>query len=391
SRLDNRRRLLRNTEVQQIFPQLVDSYKGKPRPLGYDAKWLHYSKPVEDGKILDWLKGFSLVSNPFGVLELKNYPFYPEGSTNPDKWNDFLDPIPQLAQCPTPEDARALAYRLRAECLPVKKIGTEGKERFESWHYVFPVLVSFNQTLSIESPLLTITRSTAQAWLDILCLSPDAMLDLPLVEQEALLELLCWAFNSAAIVTHLLKQSGLESNTSSDLLSQKIGQFKSELTSAQLPQDAILLSWLKIRPPDLNFTYLTILFDEIPVAVKIWWLEQYSPLLSTLFLNGIITKIVSSSQGSVTFPLSVIELRLRWADSKLKESLNSQFAAAMDKAEQKEMGQDIDFRSLFGSHPAVGYLKDEKDTTDKLIAASNKSLARMLMLGNRLLQYHCDN
>ena len=63
----------------------------------------------------------------------------------------------------------------------------------------------------------------------------------------------------------------------------------------------------------------------------------------------------------------------------------------MDKSKQKEMGQVVDFRSLFGSDPSIGYFATKEETIDKLIAASNNSLARILTLGNRLLQHHCEN
>jgi len=49
----NRRRLFRDTELQKIFPQLVDSATGKPRPLGYKATWLDVSKPKDNPKVLD--------------------------------------------------------------------------------------------------------------------------------------------------------------------------------------------------------------------------------------------------------------------------------------------------------------------------------------------------
>ncbi|MCL4272154.1 MAG: hypothetical protein KJZ72_21530, partial [Anaerolineales bacterium] len=47
--------------------------------------------------------------------------------------------------------------------------------------------------------------------------------------------------------------------------------------------------------------------------------------------------------------------------------------------------------SLFGSDTAFGYFETEENTTEKLFSASHNSLASMLILGNRLLQYHCEN
>jgi hypothetical protein len=375
--------------MQRIFPHLVDRRTGKPRPLGYDAEWMHYPKQTDNSKVLSWLPQVALVLNPFGGMDLKSYPFYPQGFARPDDWTNLLNPFPYHAQCPTEEDAKALAYHLRAECLPIKKVDIEGSTVIESGNEIFPVWVSFSQSATIESPLLTIARSAASTWMRILPFSPDAMLDLPLSEQEALLDLLCWAFGSTNIVTNLLKQSGMKSDSSASLLTQRIEQFQCRFSSTQLPTDSIFLSWLKIRPPDLNCSYLILHLDEIPTAAKVWWLEQFGPLISTLFLNGVITKAFSSLPLSIAFPLSAT--KLNWSKEKLKTSLNSQFEAAMDKAEQREMGRIVEFSFLFGPDPSTGYLATEEETTDKLIAASNHSLARMLTLGNRLFQHHCEN
>lgn len=379
----NRRRLLRDVEIKALFPN-----PNFLPPIGYNAKWLQTPTLPPQPRVIDWLKQHELAVNPFGAGDLKNCPFYPEGSALPDNWTAFLTPVSHLAKCPTPEDARMLAFRLRAECFPLKISSAEGQTA-DSKKQAFPVLVLLNQSPTIESPLITVARSAAQTWLEILCLSPDAMLDLLPAEQEAVIELLCWACGSASMTINLLKRAGLKIDRSGSLLVQKIGQFKSEFSSTQLPQDAVLLSWLKIRPPDLDSSYIILLLDEISVTVKKWWLQQLSPLISTLFLNGIVVKAISSSRNPALLPLSSIQLN--WSDAQLKSSINSQFDSAMDKIKQKEMGQIVDFRSLFGSDPAIGYVETEEKTTDALISASHNSLARMLTIGNRLLQYHCEH
>jgi hypothetical protein len=384
-----RRRLLRDVEIQRIFPQLVDPLKGKPLPLGYDAKWRHFHKSSDDPKIVDWLGNFSLVSNPFGVGNLKNCPFYPEGSARPDRWEDVLAPFPQRVQCLTPEDAKALNFLMRSECFPKKKVDPQGNETLDPGKQTFPVMVSFEQSAPSETPLITLARSTAQTWMEILSFSPDGMLDLLPAEQVALLELLCWNFGSNSMVINLLKQAGQKNNPTDRLLIRKIDEFKTEFSSSHLPQDAVLLSWLKVRPPDLNHTYLIIPIDEFPENVRSWWLEQFIPLIPAFFLNGIVIKLFSSSYIPVTIPLSAI--RISWSEAQLKMSLNAQFDAAVDKTRRNEMGLRLNFRSLFGFNASVGYFEAEEDTTDKLISASHNSLARMLTLGNRLFQYHCEN
>lgn len=380
----HRRRLLRDVEIKTLFLQL-DSVP----PVGYDAQWLRSPNLPVNPRVVEWLKQHNLAVNPFGVDNLKNFPFYPEGFLRPNRWEDFLISAPQSAQCPSLEDARALALLLRSECLPARKVDAQGNEAVFSGRQVFPIWVSVGQTAPLELPLITLTRSAARAWMEILPSSPDAMLDLVPADQVALLELLCWAFSSNHGVINLLKWNTLKNNnTSARLLIKKIEEFKTEFSSTHLPQDSILLSWLKVRPPNLNHTYLILPLDEFSAALHTWWLEQFSSLIPTLFLHGIVVKAFSSLYIPVALPLSVIQLY--WSKDKLKMSLNSQFELAMDNATQKT-GKVVDFRSLFGFDSSIGYFESEQGTTDKLISASHNSLARMLNLGNRLFQYHCEN
>ena len=377
----NRRRLFRDTELQKIFPQLVDSATGKPRPLGYKATWLDVSKPKDNPKVLDWLKQHALIANPFGWDDLKNSPFYPEGFVRPGQWEAFLDPVPLFAHCPTTEDAKPLAFLLRVECLPVRK--DEQKDQIEkSKRQIFPIWISLEQTSLAQLPFPALAHSAARAWLDILPLCPDALLDLPLSEQQALLELLCWSLSSNDAVIHLLKRSGLEDNTVGQVLTRKISEFENRFSPAHLPQDAVLLSWLKIRPPELNQTYLILSIDDFRFGIHPWWFEPFSSLISTLFLNGIVTKAVSSTPAPIS--LSLPEMYMSWSDKQLSLSLEQQFSVAANLEEARIMGAYCRFPELFGPGAT------EEETTKKLISASHHSLARMLTLGNRLLQKHCE-
>lgn len=370
---ENRRRLLRDAEIQAIFPQL--SF-----PVGYDAVWRKVSKCKDDSRVIDWLKQHSLISNPFGSNDLKSYPFYPDGFARPYHWEDFLSPVPLLGHCPTVEDARSLAFLLRTECLPKKSDDEKPKRQ------IFPIWVSFDQTSPGQLPLPVLAHCAARTWLDILAVCPDAMLDLSLAEQRALLELLCWSAGSNDAVVNLLKRSGLKDDkdyAAGWVLIRKITEFENKFPSSHLPQDIVLLSWLKVRPPELTHAILILPIDEFSPAMRSWWLEQFNSLISTLFLNGIVTKIVTSTPAPAF--LSLPEILLRWSDAHLKSSIDSQFEAAIERKEAvEEMGISIRLPELFG--PGI----TEEQTTHKLISASRNSLARMCMLGNRLLQTHCE-
>lgn len=373
-----RRRLLRDNEIKTLFPLL----KEHPfPPAEYDARWKHFPHHLGDSKILNWLKQHDLILNPFGPNDIKHYPFYPDGFVHPDQWTRFSMPEPTCGQCPTVEDAKALAFLFQFECLSVKQL-----DRQRDGFMAFPVWVSFEQAAHMELPLIVLARSTAQAWMDILPLSPDALLDLPPAKQQALLELLCWAFYSNHAVIDLLKRVGFSSEKGGRLLVHKLERFESKYSVGHFPQDAILYSWLNIRPPDLNYTYLILSIDEFPPTARSTWLEQFTPLISTLFLNGIVTKTFISSNAKDMFPLSIIGLD--WSDAKLKKSLDSQFSNAVETVDGTKQ-KEVRFIEFFGSG-SFGYAQTEKSTTDRLISASHNSLAHMLTLGNRLLRYHCE-
>lgn len=368
----NRRRLLRTEELNRLFPQL-------DTPLsGYDVAWRHLPRCKDDSRIVEWLKQHDLVANPFGCGDLTVYPFYPKGAVHPDRWEYFLEPVPRLAQCPTTEDVSSLAYLLRQECLPFR----ENKDDvIEAGWYIFPILVNLDQEFSAQSPLIILAHTVTRSWLDILPLSPDALLDLLPAEQDAVLELLCWSIGAKSTAINLIRRNRFGENSASRLLERKITDFTNHFSPEYPPQDHVLLSWLTVRPPSLNHSYLILLNNDSQQLAHPLWLEKFSPLISSLFLNGIVTKVFSSTSVPSSLVLPAIELL--WSDTRLKQSLDSQFGAAMDE-EAKQLGHSIHFYELFGLGAT------EEGTTEKLISASHHSLARMLMLGNRLLQKHCE-
>jgi hypothetical protein len=342
---------------------------------------------VPDRILKGWLNLHGLTANPFGDVDLKSYPYYPEGAAYPDRWDAFLDPVPLLAHCLTPDDAQALSYLLRKECLPLRKNGAETYT--ERW--VFPLWASNQQADLIQSPLFTLARSAAQTWLNILPLNLFRLDELPQIRQNSLMDLLRWSFGSANEIVSLLQANGLEENVVGLSLIRKIEKYEKEISAPLTPQDVTLLSWLRLRPPDYSFSYLILpLVDESSIPAYSSWLEHLGRFWDTLFMNKIVVKVISSSDVSVKIPFS--EIRLNWSDHQLKLSLDSQFDHATDSAINYKgpKGRKVKFIELFGSGP-FGYAETDERTTDILISESCNSLARMLTLGNRLFQHHCEN
>jgi len=339
-------------------------------------------KLVSDRVLKSWLSEHGLVSNPFGDYDLINYPHYPDGAAWPNRWEAFLDPVSLFALCPTPEDAQALSYLLRKECLSLNKGEVAGGAK----RWIFPLWFSHQQTVSAQSPLLALAHSAAQTWLDFLPQNSDKLLGLPQAKQNALFELLYWSLGSANTIINLLQSNSLDEDTNGLSLILKIEKYAKDLSIPPVPRDAILLSWLKLRPLNYNSTYLILFLDAIPVSMRSLWLEQINLLIPPLSVNGIITKAISSTELSGESPLSLT--RLVWPDTQLKSSLSSQFNLAVEiDVVTKKREIKTEFNDLFGPFGSVS----ERDTTEKLISVSRNSLARMLMLGNRLLQYHCEN
>jgi hypothetical protein len=335
---------------------------------------------VPEHLLRSWLIRHGIVVNPFEHADLKGYPFYPVGAVWPDQWEFLLDPVPIFAHCPSAEDAQALAYLLRKECLPLE---TDNSVLGVNRH-IFPIWVWHQQTTPMQSPLLTLAHSAARTWLDILPARPHALLNLPLAEQNTLLELLYWSLGSKQALVHLIELNGQPENENTLTLLRKITEVESEFSSTYVPHDAVLLSRLKIRPFGMDQTYLILPGDDLLPVTPAWWFKRFGSLVSALPLDGIYIKMFASSSLStpLSTSLSLHEMELSWPKGWLNRSLNGQFDAAMHP-EEKSMGKLIRFHELFG--PGV----TEEETTEKLISASHHSLVRMLAIGNRLLQNHC--
>jgi len=333
------------------------------RPSKVSSRKIKKDRPIYDFLLKNWLIRHGIDANPFGRPDFNSYPFYPDGATRPDKWEVFVAPFPLLAQCPTMEDAKALAYLLKRD------------------HNIFPVWIWPQQTESVQSPFLTLAYSVAHTWLDILPTQPQMFFDLPSEIQNALLELLCWSLGSNEALAHVVRLKSHQRDENIIILLRKISEFNGGFLPTEMPQDRVLLSWLKIRPPDMARTHLLLLGDDLFHILPVKWFKQFAPLIPVLSLDGIDVKLFTSSSLTVSLPLGRIELI--WSEQWLKRSLESQFDVALH-TEMREMGVAIRFHDLFG--PGV----TEQETTDKLVFSSNYSLAHMLNLGNRLLQYHCE-
>lgn len=410
---DDRRRILRDIEIRTLFPQLVYL-----PPVGYDAKWLHLPpRPESPIPINNWLKQHALIYNPFGSVNLNNYPFYPEGFARPDDWEKTLEPVSQSIICPSDEDVVVLIGRLRRECLPRRqmeegqlystiqssederrkrptKLGYEYKpiagnqrrpEPKESSLSVFPVLISVEQILPTQWPLVSLAYAVAWAWLDVLPSSPDACLDLSMVEKRTLFDFLFWAVGSKMRLINMVETDDNETNEiilkGKDQLLYQISKFETSSSSINsIPADQVLLSWLKLKPPALNHTCLLLPVDAPIDDVSQHWFKRLASFLPSLFHNEVMVKTISSA----SIPISLPEIHLSWSDKRLSQSIDGFFDLAMD-VDAMQRGIAVHFHELFGANVT------QEETTKRLISESHNSLARMLNLGNRLLQYHCEH
>lgn len=369
-----RLRLLRSVELRAVFPQL------NTPPTDYDATWFHQKSPEENPKVSAWLKQHYLLSNPFGGYDLRDYPFFPSGAHRPDQWPSFLSSTPSFAHCPSAEDVQPLAFRLRNECI---QLG-EANKTIHIRQNTFPVVVAHIQQTYLQQPLVTLAHAVSQSWLNILPMSPDALLDLPIVSQDSLLNLICWSLGSKYAAINILRQRLPGENAACRLLKSKFSDFNCQFSSTIQPPDVILLSWLRIRPPDMERTFLILVDDERPHSTLGQWFQYFSPLIPHLTLDGVMTKVISSTHLPYANSISTIEFT--WFDNDhkaIKRYLDGQFDAAMDPVEIS-LGKAISFHELFGPGSSPEH------TTDKLIAASQCSLAQLLRLGNRLFQNHCN-
>lgn len=334
------------------------------------------------GALSEWLSRHNLKTNPFGNLRGDGYPFvYPEGVTRPVYWETFVESTPMLASCPTSADAQALAFLLRRECMSIEKAQSDiGFSRL-----IFPISIDFLDVKNLEFPHNLIAYSAARLWLDVLSANPDSVTLLSGNVQNELLELLFWSvrFKPNEAVIKVLKLNGIKDDEIHAItLINRIKEFKSQYNiTPNISPKTVLQSWLKIRPFGVDKSFVILSINNSRADFPNWWYEKFNYLIPKLLCQGVFTKVLTS--GSQSFPLRLPLIDLLWSDDGLYRSLDGQFDVAMD-AEKKSMGVAIRFNELFG--PGV----TEEQTTAKLISASHNSLARMLTLGNRLLQYHCE-
>ncbi len=376
------------------YENLMRTLRQRAREIGISLRPRKNEKPkkeqpqssseklISEYVLNSWLHKHGLDDNPFGSIDFKSHLSYPDGVIRPNRWESYVDDFePLIAHCPTLEDAQALDFLLQDECFPLKK-----EMQIKIDRHIFPVRVWYSQIFSAQPPLLTLAHSTAQAWLEILPNTPAVFSRLLPAEQIALLELLCWSIGSSKAVINLLQINGLKESKAGFALISKISGFEGVFSLTKIPQDLIIYSWLKIKPRHLRQIYLILPIYILRSKMPLWWFEQFNSLIPILYRNGVITKAIDtystgSHYGAMT--LALTDINLSWSNDWLKRSLDSQFDAALDPA--------IKFMVATRFHELFGPGMTEEQTTNKLVSASHNSLARMLMLGNRLLQYHCEN
>jgi len=370
---DGKKKLIEG--LQKRARQLKKILRSKNKISKFERPPISSEQTIPDNPLLQWLLQHNLVKNPFGNIDIGHFSPYPNNIARPINWESFMDPVSVLANCPTDEDAHALALLARHECLSFDDEQVENVSRM-----IFPVWIDNQHAKNLQSPIATLAYSESQLWLRILSVHPIVFSQLPLNEQNDLLELLCWSIAVAPnkMLINLFRNGVRKEGAFVNALIRSINDFQPEQLTLRVPK-TILWSWLTIKPARLEKTYMILLSNQYTKLSKGWY-ENFVPLIPKLFREGIVTKVLTSN--SVSTPLRLPTIELVWNYDRLYRSLNGLFDAAISP-EEKSIGKAIRFHELFG-FGAV-----EEIVTGKLISASRNSLARMLILGNRLLQYHC--
>ncbi len=355
----SRRRLLRDENVRRLLPDLYPS-----EPAIARAPWFEpLPEPVSPVK--SWLAHHDLITHPFGFGSQAIYPFYPPGCSLPENWKDFLEPQSQIGICPTEEDALALAYALRKE----------------AWRRgIFPLLIDLSGIESEVPLLMVIGRILADHWIDILPLYPESLLDLNPPERQAILQLLCWSLGARESVIRLIQQRAEQFTRTHHLLCQQIAEYIIVPNEAT-PSPSVFLSWLAIRPAlGMTSTYLFVFTrDSTSLALSSRWMREWHALVVVFRQYQIVVKMLQAKED---LQMALPTISLEWTLSQLRSSLKSQFDHALSLQVQGQKA--VGFHELFGP-----YGISEEQTTERLILASQNSLARMLAMGHKLIENHC--
>ncbi|HRJ40287.1 MAG: caspase family protein [Caldilineaceae bacterium] len=330
-----------------------------------------------DPKLSDWFQKVKLKDDPFLNSDSEIRDDLVSSAEMLQQWKKIVEPDDVIVEVPTANDVSRWTKYLHFYLGPEM----EGRllRAFPIQHILSP------QTHSKQ--MLSLAASCAVAWVKFLAVNPLTFQELDEVDQKLLIELLYWEAGSAQ---HLCTE--LEHARNDHLWDQESQKrtddqnhfnwltWHIETTTSTLkeisPGRGKVISWLKLRPPELDNVYLIILgnsytSDAVVVSdVEQMFLQLWASLRNDIHQSFV--KFFTRQSAEVRHGIR-LRYRLIWSTETLRIVLNR-------RIEKVAKRKDADFGLLF---------PQDSPAMDRLVAEAAKgSLDNLLSIGNRIIRQH---
>lgn len=369
-----------NTQRLLLDDRLRGMREKKPLILYEWPTWspLPVKEEHKDEKRRNWLGGNGLIRDPFVVPLSVEPKLLEEAWTNPEGWQEIEDPGWTVITSSSLHDLEATALRLCYE----KRPPNEATDVFSA---LLPLPThDLSSPVSHEQCLETIARAVAATWIALLARSPGALIDLPRPETALLVEFLTWSAGSGRRLLLQLEGAGLGHEKASDRYLRRLcGEFSQSLWqgAATAPR---LRSWLRLRPPELEATYL-IAYPSSPAPSLVLQAEARTLLAmaESLRSDGIHLKLFAPSLAGIPH---VIELE--WSPDRLQDMLADRIAMAYRPEDRKSPRMPL--RALFAELEKLPDISLFPDVDALISRKAQGSLSRMLDLAGKVVDSYLD-
>ena len=368
-----RRSLLRHDRLRPIVKQ----YCSLAKQSNYRYVWPspYHAKPnaeeKENTEVDRWLRKAGLEQNPFsGVNHLPSDELLAKTWADPPGWQSIEAPGNVLIYGQYPVDLYACALHLLGQFRPAEDSPTP-ISHFPVWTFI-----DLAPTVEPQSILISITRGYGDAWRDILACYPTAFQEIGTVEQEMLAELLVWCAGSRQVLLTWLRKTSEQRNGGEKAhvswLYNRLEELTPEHPVSGVPNDRILLDWLRLRPPGYGRTLLIAAASpevEIGYSELKWLIHRRFELDA----QGIDLKIFVNLGVTDVGKIGIDTVPLSWTSETLAYIINQRITFASN-------GKIGDFSGLFDRSP--------RKAEQEIAEVAQGSLHRALQLADQVIQRH---
>lgn len=329
---------------------------------------------IEEPAVAAWLAEHGMSVNPFGFGPIELDPLLLKFKAFPDNWGFVKLLWPMALPAPEAQDRTAAAILLRHD------LQQQGN--------VFPVWLScpFAPSLKDDSGGASVQAAayaSGETWIAFIPHNPHAFLILGKPDQIALAELLTWVAGSDQALYVWLRRAGLKDDTTGRMILRRLQESLGKVQQVPRPMGDRLLSWLRLRPPDLLYTYL-IVNGKTPTHDSLFR-QQVADLASSAYRLAearVIVKFFVPPVEPAELYTGLDRVAIQWGRDSLAEMLSARIRWA--SKESRRSFADL-FEPPVGAQPGSELLKS---ADDQVVDAAQGSLSRLLRLCRAVIRTH---